>query len=409
MPHRHFTVLLLVFVFLRLIFVVATPLWPAGEHARIPGFNDEAAHYNYIVYLAEHRSFPVQTMSAQDSLAFQLNTFEYYQPPLYYIAGVPLYFAGKKLLGAHAHILVRLLSLVCGILTLVVIYRICLLTFKDKPALAQLGFIFGGLLGAHVRASSLVGNDSLAWLVASLLFFFLLHRIQEGGFKGEFFIFTFLLSLGMLTKSSLLVLYPLLFIPFLYGRELKNIFLRLVFPVMIMIVSLVVISPWYIRNYFIYHQLLALSVGSGTPAVPITAFDLKSITTFLFYSCYTFFFPFFTFWFTAGTKITVALLGVATIIMAGVALIKNKYQPWSGWKRDPQQCVLIGGLLLATAGYIFFFISYHQAEARHLFIALPVIIIFFSAVLGRLVKRTGLAMALIAAINGIIYTIALLS
>src|SRR5437667_10646243 len=68
----------------RLAFVFLTPIFYAP---------DEHSHFNYVRHLSEHGTFPVQTTKMGDPA----NEWEYFQPPLYYAALVPVYRAAQAL------------------------------------------------------------------------------------------------------------------------------------------------------------------------------------------------------------------------------------------------------------------------------------------------------------------------
>src|SRR5678810_344137 len=65
---------------------------------------DEHSHFHYVRYLSEHRSFPVQTSKMGDPS----HEWEYFQPPLYYVALVPVYRAANALFHSQTAIVIAL-------------------------------------------------------------------------------------------------------------------------------------------------------------------------------------------------------------------------------------------------------------------------------------------------------------
>ncbi|HST05962.1 MAG TPA: hypothetical protein VLQ48_14680, partial [Chloroflexia bacterium] len=68
---------------------------------------DEQPHFKYVQYLAVHTSFPIQD-SATDA---PTNDWEYYQPPIYYIVSVPIYWLVDGLSDGNVYVTVRALRL----------------------------------------------------------------------------------------------------------------------------------------------------------------------------------------------------------------------------------------------------------------------------------------------------------
>src|SRR5437016_9623061 len=84
-----FAAVIAVGILCRLAFAVLTPIFYAP---------DEHSHFNYVKYVSEHGSFPVQTTKMGDPA----NEWEYFQPPLYYVALVPIYRAAHSLFHSEA-------------------------------------------------------------------------------------------------------------------------------------------------------------------------------------------------------------------------------------------------------------------------------------------------------------------
>src|SRR5712691_4535525 len=88
-PRPIFTTILAVGIICRLALVFLTAIfYSPAEHS----------HFNYIKHLSEHGHSPVQTTKMGDPA----NEWEYFQPPLYYAALVPVYRAAQAVFHSQA-------------------------------------------------------------------------------------------------------------------------------------------------------------------------------------------------------------------------------------------------------------------------------------------------------------------
>src|SRR5512145_679954 len=140
-------------IVVRVIFVLMLPFGQTVA-GRLEGLNDEPAHFNYVRFLVGHRAFPVQTRHVAEPGAFERADFEYYQPPLYYLLCAPLVSAAGERVGLT---LCRALSLLCALLSLVVLSRILALLGLGTSA-RRAGFVIAALLPVHVYFTSVVSN-----------------------------------------------------------------------------------------------------------------------------------------------------------------------------------------------------------------------------------------------------------
>ncbi|MDO8670185.1 MAG: hypothetical protein Q7O66_02000, partial [Dehalococcoidia bacterium] len=188
MSKRLRLVLLATIVAVYIIFGAAyaskTPTWETP---------DEPAHFNYIRYLAEHRQFPELKVGDynQDYLEeLKANKFppgkpidsvryESWQPPLYYLSSVPLFWASTDLPQSQQVVVLRLFSVFLGVVLLLVSYRIArrVLPKDDLLALAVPGFI--AVLPQHLAMTAAVSNDTLSEVVLSLILLVLVERICD--------------------------------------------------------------------------------------------------------------------------------------------------------------------------------------------------------------------------------------
>jgi 4-amino-4-deoxy-L-arabinose transferase-like glycosyltransferase len=171
--------ILLTYLVLGVLFAVYTPRWQAP---------DEPAHYNYIRYLAENRSFPVLQMGDYPhaymeeikgrrfppDLSIDPIRYEYHQPPLYYSLAAPVYLLAKGNLLA-----LRLLSVVLGAGIVLLAYATGRRIYPAWPALALAAAAFVAFLPQHLATVSQAGNDVLAELLFALVLYQLVGWLQD--------------------------------------------------------------------------------------------------------------------------------------------------------------------------------------------------------------------------------------
>jgi 4-amino-4-deoxy-L-arabinose transferase-like glycosyltransferase len=210
---------LVAFAIVAVQYAALTPRWQAP---------DEPAHYNYVAAIAATGNLPalrdgdynqkLLELLLKDGLISSLAVvpvyYESYQPPLYYVSAVPIYWAtGGSLLA------LRLYNVFLALLALVVLYRCVELVFPGKPLIPLGATAFAALLPMHVAVAASVTNDvpaELLLLCAALtLLSWMRDRYYQRGAppSGRFrharlLLLGILLGLGLLTK-----LYAYVFLP----------------------------------------------------------------------------------------------------------------------------------------------------------------------------------------------------
>lgn len=159
---------------------------------------DEAAHWDYIAYVAEHYCPPVfQTVKAPEY------GYEFHQPPLYYVLNVP---AWKAFHGSDAaRYCARIFSLICGVFCIVALWSALKALFPAWPEVTFLATLFAGLWPLHQAVGASGSNDALAGLASALLLWIVAKGAADG-WKWQHSIWLGILAgLAILTKSSCLV------------------------------------------------------------------------------------------------------------------------------------------------------------------------------------------------------------
>jgi len=175
---------------LRIVYAIATKYDVRGH--------DVGGHIDYIVYLARnHYALPPVH-----------GGLEYYHPPLYYMVMAPLYQLGTFLGWSEetSFTLIQSASIFLSIVTLALGLWIGLLLFEQKDRLQLLSY--GAIITALpslIFFAARINNDVLASFLAFLSLLVLLQWWRRPG-AGWWIFFSVLVGLGLLTKSSAVLL-----------------------------------------------------------------------------------------------------------------------------------------------------------------------------------------------------------
>lgn len=380
-----FSLLLSLAIIIRLIYVFLLPPTQTVSF-RLEGLNDEASHLNYVHYLAQNKSFPVQRHHAREKDAFVVNEFEYYQAPLYYVIG-----AGLDLVVGNANALLacRLLSFLFGILSLLVIRRI----FSAASLSAAAGngaMLFAALFPPHAYFCSVASNDSMSWLVALLMTLELVRMcspadapqarspLRSGAYFG------LLLGIGMLTKASLFLFAPVaaaVFVWLFFTRREPG---RLYSLAAMLFIAAVLAGPWYLRNLRMYGSLFAFGVGNGPPQFFL--FAPQQFVRFVKIAVYCFWFPMQhappSHAVAAMIGFELLVLGINICLFVSYMIRKRRVALW--------EAVLGLLLILNLAAYVNYNLHWDNADGRFLFPSLAVLLIYFCVPLEKFCERHGL-------------------
>lgn len=198
--------LLLLSILIRLVMVIANPMYPNKGY--LPGYNDEPLHLHYVKYVAENRTRPIfdRSLADMDTL-----THQYIQSPLYYLLAAPVYQMGNTFSSNNGGMYsTRLLSVLFGVISIVLIFRLVnLLTGGEfKIAMgAAAAFCFAP---NAVIFSSLVTNDALLILLSVVFIYFVVLSSQNNASNFHIFLASAFLAAAVWTKLSALSLFPLL-------------------------------------------------------------------------------------------------------------------------------------------------------------------------------------------------------
>jgi len=236
----------------RIVLIGLIPNWQAP---------DEFAHFYYIKFLATQKKLPY----SRPEFPF----YESYQPPLYYTLMAMVYAPLRswdttqdfpdisQIEGSinPALLVLRLCSVGLGMITLWIVYQFGQAAFGGRGPLALYLLAFVAFLPTFVSNTTSVTNDALANLLGAALLLLCIRPPQ----KWPEVWMGLLLGLGLLTKPSLGLFFPIIF---------GAIWLREGTPrkALVFLMRLILIagapSLWlYVVNYRRYGSFLALNPG----------------------------------------------------------------------------------------------------------------------------------------------------
>lgn len=190
-------------VLLRLFYFFATPYDVRGHDA--PG------HVDYVAYVAEKLSLPPPD-----------DGFEYYQPPLYYMAGAPFVWIARaaNASGETRNFLIQIFSLICSVATFFIGVRMGKKFFPNENQKTSLA-LYAALLAAtpsFVFFAARVNNDVL-FQIWSFLSFLLLLAWWKKPSANLWLSICAVIGLGLLTKTSMALMVPLCFLCLAFEKK----------------------------------------------------------------------------------------------------------------------------------------------------------------------------------------------
>lgn len=245
---------------LRMLYAVATPYW---THAY-----DWQGHQQYIRFLLENGHLPSATFG-----------WETFQPPLYYVT-CALWLKYTAIVG-FGYGSLQSISVAISIATLLVGLWIGILLLKENLTGALIfGLIMAVFPGLVVLASQ-ISNDGLVTLLLFIVIGLLL-RWNEYRQTRDVIAASIVLGLAILTKSTALLLIPVLVISIVTASHLSKKRMAILLSATLM--SLVIITGWFFVLRFGVEGQTSL-VGNETGIhksiiVPLAAKDFVTFNPF---------------------------------------------------------------------------------------------------------------------------------
>lgn len=217
------------------------------------GAPDEAAHLNYISFIAKNVSLPNPSLVGGGPLLR-----EFHQPPLYYILSTPIFILAQKVAPNISYIFIRIFSLSFGVLTVYLVLKISQIIFK-KNLYLRLGMpTLVVSVSMFVFMTSVVNNDALAIFLGTLLILLSLLILKKtfSLVEKKFYILS-----GLVVGFSLLskvTIYPfaVVFLVILLWKSIKTKKSIKNFLIFTIAFSCIIAGPWFLRNYLIQGDIL---------------------------------------------------------------------------------------------------------------------------------------------------------
>lgn len=238
-------VIFLLALFLRLIAIISLP---AQFHAILA----DAAEYDKIATnLLAGKGFTLDAQSAKPT-TFRL--------PLY-----PMFLASIYFLFGHSYFAVRVIQAILGALLCVIIFYIARKIFNQKIALLS-AFIMAiyqpAIFSVYFGGPAFLLSENLFNFLLSILILFLVNNLFLSFRLKDCFISGLILGLLVLTRP-IFALFPLFFGCLVLYVNRPRFILAIKKSLVILIGFILVILPWAIRNYFVYHAFMPLSTQGG--------------------------------------------------------------------------------------------------------------------------------------------------
>lgn len=399
-------VVILAFLVLGSQYALRTPDWQAP---------DEPAHYNYVRQVAGQGCCPV--IEPADWDADQLETlkteqfpenadlsaisYEDWQPPLYYLAAVPLF----NVTGGSLHAL-RFLSLIFGAGLVIATYVVIRRLFPPYPVLALSAAVFVAFLPQNMAILASANNDSLGWLLLGILLTIAMgyvgnpvspghdgrsipwdesrrpHAAAMGGFLG-------LIFLTKLTPILPAVVIIILAIAWRWRIEGRGVLWLLQQVAWGIVFGALIGLPWWVRNAEVYGFPDMLGFVRHNAVVigqPRTADLMAQIGTATYWDQYltTTYHSFWGQFGWMGVPMQPRVyLGIGIFLawaFAGLVILLARFR--SLWELIPVQragaWILISTVLTSVLVYAYYNLTFVQFQGRYLYGALIPLGLFVS-------------------------------
>lgn len=256
-------ILIALYLILALLHALVTPTGQTG-YQDAP---DEAAHVNYVRVLARGH-LPVPSDPALPKAEWA-KAYEWHQPPLYYAIDVPFLALGER--GA------RFLSILCGVICLLLIFRTVRVFAPDDSVLALTAVGIAALTPEHIAITSTVNNDALLEVCFSSVILVLIRSLKGGFTLGRACWLGLWLATALLTKLTGLLLLPVAALGLLLcirtgekpSSVLKNAGVSAAIVVLLC-------SVWFIRNVRLYHEPVPMHAFQQAFAGTVQAQDVAT-------------------------------------------------------------------------------------------------------------------------------------
>lgn len=248
---------------------------------------DEAAHVQYVQHLALRGQFPVFVPNGAPTPGY-----EFHQPPLYYALCVPLWHMTG--VGVQFY-MCRVVSLMCGALTLVLLWHAVVALFPRDPQLPVIATGFAALWPLHQGVGASASNGALACLICAAIYYGMARAATREWKLTDSILLGALVGCGLLTATSTLIM---LFIAagaawhfVARDRRQEQVGLSPVYAMATVVGIAMLVGGWWLaRNQKLYGDPLAMGIFnqafSKTSPGPAAFFaEGIAVKTYLYAEC----------------------------------------------------------------------------------------------------------------------------
>ena len=220
---------------------------------------DEPQHLAYVQSLAINHELPEFTPAVRVSASGQIGTPQAQHPPTYYLLIAPIYAAagGDEVL---CYRLARLVSVLLGVGTLLLVRLTARAAFPDEPAVSAFAMVFVATFGTNAYIGGTINNDPLATVFVAGGVYLTVRALQaERPLRP-------MIVLGVATGAALavkltaaLLLGPIVVAAIVLGRREadRGWWRAAVLLGAGLAAAAIIAAPWYVRN--------ALVLGEAFP------------------------------------------------------------------------------------------------------------------------------------------------
>lgn len=433
-----------------LVFVFISYLVVAGAYAiKTPKWNnpDEPAHFNYVRHVATTLTLPVLKMGDYDqdylerlkplkfpdSLPVDSIRYESHQPPLYYLLAAPIYSLSQGSSLDRTVLALRGFSIALGGLLLFLVFGTAREALPQSPYLAPGAAAVGAGIPMHAAMTAAINNDTLAEVVLTGSLWLMLRGLRRGFDRRLCLALGGLLGLALLTKITIYIALPLALLAmtgrWVLARRSRASYafgvgaagtLTTASPAarrdeplwrqvtMVYGVALLVSAWWFVRNALTYgwndpfglvrHD--AIVIGQPRTQLTLAALEYLLGTTFQ------------SFWgqfgwmgivldrrlyYAAGVLSAVAVAGLVLYVWR-VRRQPSRLEPLERWAL----LLLATTVLLVVAAFIYYNLSFVQAQGRYLFPAIAAISLFIALGVAEVTPRALSPAGLLAVYLGLL-------
>ncbi len=206
------------------------------------------------------------------------------QPPLYYAAMVPVWWAANNLGGPLAAVYVlRLINALIVATLAPMAFALALLVVPARPRVAVAAATIAALVPGFALNGSRISNDTLATAIGGLLILLAVSWARTGWSWRRALVLGLLLGAGLLVKVTLVGLIPALLVSSLWARPGQSWTVAVARPALSAAVGVALLVPWFALNERFYGALqpnASLRLSDTLPAAFTPSLGALNLSVF---------------------------------------------------------------------------------------------------------------------------------